>query len=126
MSGLQEAEGGMWEGRKSQPQMCLCAEASQEERCAGAWPGTMVLPQDTAGLRTVLVPCFSMQGSESHCTFCCTAAPLLTQVCPWAVRGSAALLSDGRLPARVGAIHQLWHCSRAKKTMELPLRESKD
>lgn len=111
--------------------VCLCAEVSQEERCAGTWPGRMVLPQDTAGLRIVVVPCFRMQGSESHCTFlllhCCSlASPLLTQVCAWAVGGSTVLLSEGRLQARVGAIHQLWHCSRAKTTVELPLRESKD
>lgn len=69
--------------------VCLCAEVSQVERCAQAWPGRMVLPQNTAGLR-ILVPCFRMQGSESYCTFpllyyCSLASPLLAQVCPWAV-----------------------------------------
>lgn len=104
--------------------VCLCAEVSQAERCAGAWPGRMVLPQNTAGFRMVLVPCFRMQGPESHC--CSLASPLLTQVCPWAVRGRrcTAIWMVGSRPG-LGANSQLWHCSGARKSVELPLGESK-
>ena len=89
VSCLQEAEGGwcvVGEEICSPSDACLCAEVPQAKRCAGARPGRMVLPQNTAGLRTVLVLCCRMQGPESHCTFilphCCSlASPLLMQLC---------------------------------------------
>lgn len=79
--------------------VCLCAEVSQAKRHAGPQSGRMDLPQSTAGLRTVLVPCFRMQGAEPPhlhpaalllpCKpFADAALPVL-----WAVRGSNTLKS---------------------------------